>query len=88
MAVGRLDRPQDGNNLALERVRGDANGVLLWDGEEFEGYSETTNGKTMYTTLKAIVRQGKTELLDHFALPENITLLITVLHDPFLNNLR
>jgi len=35
----------------------------------------------MYTTLKATVRQGKIELLDAFTLPENITLLVTVLDD-------
>ncbi len=33
----------------------------------------------MYTTLKATVRQGRIELLDNFILPENVTLLVTVL---------
>jgi len=46
-----------------------------------------TNGKTMYTTFKATVRQGKIELLDNFTLPENITLLVTVLDDPFFEQL-
>jgi hypothetical protein len=35
----------------------------------------------MYATLKATVRQGKIELLDNFTLPENVTLLVTVLED-------
>jgi hypothetical protein len=36
---------------------------------------------TIYTTLKATVRQGKIELLDDFPLPENATLLVTVIDD-------
>jgi hypothetical protein len=35
----------------------------------------------MYTTLKATVRQGRIELLDDLTLPENVTLLVTVLDD-------
>lgn len=35
----------------------------------------------MYATLKATVRQGKIELLDSFVLPENVTLLVTILDD-------
>jgi hypothetical protein len=42
---------------------------------------------TTYTTLKATVRQGKIELLDDFPLPENVTLLVTVIDDLLLEQL-
>lgn len=41
----------------------------------------------MYTTLRATVRQGKIELLDNFTLPDNVTLLVTVLDDALLEQL-
>lgn len=33
----------------------------------------------MYQTIKATVREGKIELLENITLPENISLLVTVL---------
>jgi hypothetical protein len=35
----------------------------------------------MYSTIWAIVRQGKIELLEPMSLPENTTLLVTVLDE-------
>ncbi len=35
----------------------------------------------MYTTLNATVRQGRIELLDDYALPDNVALLVTVIDD-------
>lgn len=37
-----------------------------------------------YMTIRATVRQGKVELLDDIALPEDATLLVTVLDDVVL----
>ena len=37
-----------------------------------------------YMTIRATVRQGKVELLDDITLPEDATLLVTVLDDVLL----
>ena len=34
-----------------------------------------------YMTIRATVRQGKVELLDEIILPEDVTLLVTILDD-------
>ncbi|NOX61458.1 MAG: hypothetical protein GXP42_05870 [Chloroflexi bacterium] len=41
----------------------------------------------MYPTLKATVRKGKIELLDDVTLPENATLLITVMENESFESL-
>lgn len=41
----------------------------------------------MYPTLRATVRQGRVELLEDITLPEDATLLITVLDDSVLEAL-
>jgi hypothetical protein len=41
----------------------------------------------MYQTIKATVRKGKIELLEEIALPENATLLVTVLENDELDKL-
>lgn len=40
-----------------------------------------------YMTVRATVRQGKIELLDEIHLPEDTTLLVTVLDDDLLERL-
>ncbi len=41
----------------------------------------------MYTTLRATVQEGKIKLLQDIPLPENATLLVTVLEEPLLETL-
>lgn len=41
----------------------------------------------LYPTLKATVREGRIQLLDSVELPENATLLVTVLDESIVENL-
>lgn len=41
----------------------------------------------LYPTLKATVREGRIQLLDSVELPENATLLVTILDESIVENL-